>query len=80
MLVGKRSTQVWSARTGRLLLNFPEKITYNNEVKIKWQPNGSKILVFDQGGGKRSPALLFDTESGKQIAILQGKEKGHPPG
>lgn len=75
LLVGKRSTQVGSARTGKLLLNFTENTAYNNTVAIKWQPNGSKLLVFDRGGGKRSPALLFDAATGKQIAVLQGKKK-----
>lgn len=75
LVVEKRSTQVWSARTGQLLLNFPENIVYNNDLTIKWQPNGSKLLVFDWGGGKRSTALLYDVVNGKQIAVLQGKKK-----
>lgn len=75
LLAGERSTQVWSARTGKLLLSFPEKIDANSGLKIKWQPNGSKILVYDTGANKKSPAFLYDTETGKQIAALQGKKK-----
>lgn len=75
LLVGKESTQVWSARTGKLLLNFSEKIAHNDGLTIKWQPNGRKLLVFYRDAGKRSPALLFGVESGKQIAVLQGKKK-----
>ncbi len=75
LLVGKRSTEIWSARTGKLLLTFPERIADDNTLKIKWQPNGSKILVYDQTAGKKSPAVLYDAETGKRAVVLQGQKK-----
>lgn len=80
LLLNKESTQIWSAKTGKLLFSFSEKIPPINGLKIKWQPNGSKFLAFDssQSGflfNKKSPALLFDLETQKLAAVLEGKKK-----
>ena len=80
LLFNKESTQIWSAETGKMLLSFPEKIPVSNNLRFKWQPDGAKLLVFDSAGSgiifkKKSSAFLYDTETGKQIAVLQGNKK-----
>ena len=80
LLVNKKSTQVWSVKTGKLLFTFPEKIKLNDSFRLKWQPNGSKVLVFDALNSplffsKKTPAFLWDTETGKLVAVLKGKKK-----
>lgn len=73
LLVNGNSTQIWSAETGRLLLTFPEKMTYEFGFKFQWQPNGSKILQFGIGG-KNSAAYLWDAENGKLVSVMNEKQ------
>jgi hypothetical protein len=54
----------------------------SDTFNFKWQPNGSKIIVYDASGllfKKKFAAFLYDAETGKQIAVLEGKKKIRPP-
>jgi WD40 repeat protein len=70
LLINENSTQVWSSETGKLLLTFPETIQLKNGNRFDWQPNGTKILQYKILPDKNSAAYLWDTESGKLIAVL----------
>lgn len=69
LLINVNSTQVWSAKTGKLILTFPEKILPERGLKFSWQPNGSTIAQFGEFG-KKAAVRLWNIETGKLTATL----------
>jgi WD40 repeat protein len=74
LLVTQRSTQIWSSETGRLLVDFEEPFSNRPGMTVSWQPNGSRILLFYASPSGEDPATLWDSETGKRIAIMEEKE------
>lgn len=73
LLVNDRSTQIWSAETGKLLLTFPEHIQHNKGRWFDWQPGGSTIMQYG-ALGKNAGVVLWDADTGRKAAELTEKK------
>ena len=71
LFVNQKSTQIWSAQTGKLLVTFPEPMRVDYGFEISWQPGGSKILQHYADSLRKRPAVLWDGETGQRLATLE---------